>query len=413
MKSRILLPAFLSCLLLGFFATHSLAKIKIHPSITLQEEYTDNLYLTDKDEEEDWITTVEPGISLNYDGSLVDLTIGYSLRYQFYKNNSDDNQTSFEGIQRADVTTTLFRGNPFTVGVSGTISRETLDERENNTDENELVNKSTVYQLSVTPRYRLQLGESFSLVFGYSYDRTDYVDPLGNDSEDHTGRLSLVKQLSTNTEISANYSYTVHQSEDDEEYDEQRYTLGLNQQLGPRTRISLEGGYSTVEFDTGLDDETTNWLVDLSYRLTAPLTLSLVYTQDFSVTATEGLTKTRDAGFVVAYAKESLTASVELFWKFSDYVRQLREDESYGSRFSLSVPLSRALTSNFNAEYEKAQYDDVTVEEVDRYSVGASVDYEFRRFLTSLGYRYRLKDSDDNDNDYANNTVTLSVSLRF
>ena len=411
MKSRILLPVFLSCLLLGFFATHSLAKIEIHPSITLQEEYTDNLFLTDNNEQEDWITTVEPGISLSYDGRPVNLAIDYSLRYQFYKNNDD--LDSFENAQRGTAAANFFSGRPFTLSVSGTISRETLDERDNNTDENELVNKSTVYQLSVTPQYRLQISESFSLVFSYSYDRTDYVDPLGNDSEDHTGRLSLVKQLSTNTEISANYSYTVHQSEDDEEYDEQSYTLGLNQQLGPRTRIRLEGGYSTVEFDTGLGDETTNWLVDLSYQLTAPLTLSLIYTQDFSVTATEGLTKTRDASFVVAYAKESLTASAELFWKFSDYVRQLRKDESYGSRFRLSVPLSRALTSNFNAEYEKAQYDDVTDEEVDHYSVGASVDYDFRRFLTTLGYRYRLNDSDNNNNDYTNNTVTLSVSLRF
>lgn len=35
---------------------------KFHPSLTIQEEYTDNFYLTSSNRQEDWITTISPGI---------------------------------------------------------------------------------------------------------------------------------------------------------------------------------------------------------------------------------------------------------------------------------------------------------------------------------------------------------------
>ncbi len=413
MSLRILLTVVCVCLATCFTVSQALAQFEIHPRITLEQEYTDNLFLTNEDEEEDWILTVEPGISLGYASRTFDVTLDYSLRFKSYVHNDQLDSTDFEGAQRADLATTLFRGRPFTLGVSGSISRETLDERENSNDANELINKSTQYDLSINPQYRLRLGDSFSLVFGYIYDRTDHEDPRGIDYQEHTGRVSLVKQLSTNTEISANYSYMMHQSEDEDEYDEQSYTLGLNQQLGPRTRIGLEGGYSIVEFDNGLEEDTTTWLVDVSYKLSGPLTLSLFYSQDFTTSAIQGITKQREARLAANYAKESLSATAELFWDSSEYFRTMREDEAYGSRFRITIPLARNLSTNLDAEYEKAQFDDVTNEKVDRYSFGVSFDYVYRRFLVSLEYEYDMDDSDINVNDYQSNTVTLRTTLRF
>ena len=413
MKLRLLLTVFLSCFLPGVFVLPVLAKLEVHPSLTFEEKYTDNLFLTHDNEVEDWITTIEPGISFSLTNRVADLTLDYSYRLTFYKNNDDLDSSDFEGGQRSTVATTFFKDHPFTLGVSGSISRETLDERENNNEENELVNKSTVYSLSVNPQYRLRLSESTSVVFGYIYDRTDHEDPRGSDYQQHTGRLSLVKQLSTNTEISANYSYMVHQSSDDDEYDQQRYTLGLNQQLGPRTTIALQGGISTIEYENGQNEETINWLVDVSYQLTAPVTLSLRYSQDFANASTEGLTENRDAVFAINYQKESLTANTDVYWSVSDYVLTSRKDESYGTRFSLSFPLSRALSTRFTAGYEKSKYDDVVDEEVDHYNAGTSLDYKFSRFLTSLTYSYRLNDADIDASDYTNNTVTLRVTVRF
>ncbi len=248
---------------------------------------------------------------------------------------------------------------------------------------------------------------TFSLVFGYTYDRSDYVDPRGDDVEEHEGRISLVKQLSADSEVFARYAYAIQFSDDSaEEFDRQDYTLGITQKLGGRTTLSMEGGISQIEYDSGYDTDGTNWLVNIAYRLSEPVTISLAYTQDFTDTATDGLTETQEASLRAAYTKESLSASTELFWNNSDYVRDDREDEAYGLRLDFAKPLARAVTANFDAEYERAEYDDLgTNEEIDRLTLGASLEYEYRRFLASLGYRYRINESDIDNNDYTNNNV--------
>lgn len=389
------------------------AQLEIHPRVTLEEEYTDNLFLDPSDEQEDWISTVEPGISLTYDARSVDVSVDYSLRYIFYQDHDDRNIDDFEDVQRANATASFFAGRPFTLMVSETITRETLDESDVNADYNDLVNRTTVYTLQVAPEYRLELTPSFSLVFGYTYDRVDYVADAGNDSEEHSGRFSVVKELSSNTSVSLNYTYMVHQDETDEDFDQQDYTVGIDQQVGPRLNFSAEVGYSTIEYDDGRDTEDTTGLLSAAYSLSEALTFSADYDQSFSTSATEGLTKSRTATLGLGYAKNELTASAELFWDESDYEMTARKDEAIGTRLGLNIPLTVAFSTSFDAEYEQASFDDVTDEDVDRYSFGAALNYEYRRFLASLGYRYRSNDSDNNNNDFINNTITLSATMRF
>jgi hypothetical protein len=395
-------------------ATGAWAEMEIHPHLMVEEEYNDNIFLDDTNEEEDWITTIQPGITLNYRNRSVEATADYSLRYRFYKENSDENLDNFKDVQQADATALFFGGRPFTLRLSEVISREAIDQRDD-FEFSDTENRSTVYHSTVTPEYRLQLVPTFSLLFGYTYDRTDYVDSRGNDTEEHEGRISLIKQISADSEVFARYAYSIQLSDDDaDEFDRQDYTLGITQQLGGRTTLSMEGGYSQIEYDSGFDTDSTNWLVNISYHLSEPLTLSLAYTQDFTVTAEDGLTETKEAVLGAAYTKESLSASTELFWNNSDYVRLDREDNAYGVRFDFSKPLARAVTVNFDAEYERAEFDDLgTDEDVNRFTLGTSLDYEYRRFLASLGYRYRINESDIDVNDYVNNIVTLSATVRF
>ena len=414
MKTLKLLFVSIGLLVLLSPATGAWAEMEIHPRLTVGEEYNDNIFLDATNEEEDWITTIEPGITLNYRNRSVEAMADYSLRYRFYKENSDENLDDFKDVQQANANALFFANRPFTLRLAEVISREAIDQRDDY-QYSDTENRSTVYHSTVTPEYRLQLMPTFSLLFGYTYDRTDYVDSRGDDAEEHEGRVSLVKQLSADSEVFARYAYSIQLSDNDaDEFDRQDYTLGITQQIGGRTTLSIEGGYSQIEYDSGFDTDNTNWLVNIAYHLSEPLTLSLAYSQDFTVTADDGLTKTEEASLGAGYSKESLSASTELFWNNSDYVRLDRKDTSYGVRFDLSKPLARAVTANFDAEYERAEFDNLGPDEdVNRVTLGTSLDYEYRRFLVSLGYRYHKNDSDVDQHDYTNNIVTLSGTLRF
>ena len=391
---------------------NSWAAAEIHPRITVGEEYNDNIYL-DNTDEEDWITTVQPGLSLTYNNRSLEATIDYSMRFRFYKNNSDENQDKFKDVQRGNATLLFFPGRPFTLRLSEDISSVTLDERSNNADYNEVENRSLLYHSTVAPEYNWQLTSTFSMVFGYIYDRNDYVDSRGNDTEAHEGHFSLVKQVSATTEVFARFAYIDHNSDDiDDEFKQQDYTLGVNQQLGKRVSGTIEGGYSRVDQKTSSTDDNSHWLVDLSYHLSEPVTLTLAYSQNYEVTPEDGLIESQQASFGANYTRESLTASTALFWNKSKYVRENREDEGAGIRFDLAKPLSRTLTANLNGEYEHSKYDDPD-EKADLYTLGTSLDYSYHRFLISLGYIYRKNDSDLGANEYTNNVVTLDGTMRF
>lgn len=388
------------------------AAAEIHPRLTVGEEYNDNIYL-DSSNEEDWISTVEPGLSLTYGSRSLNANVDYSMRFRFYKNNSDENQNKFKDVQRANAELLFFPGRPFTLRLAENISSVALDERDNNANYNDVQNRSLLYHSVVAPEYRWQLTPTFSTVVGYIYDRNDYVDSRGNDTDAHEGHFSLVKQISATTEVFARFSYTDHNSDDiDDEFKQQKYTLGITQQLGARISGSLEGGYTKVNQKTSSTVDNNHWLVDLSYHLSEPVTLTLAYSQDYDVTPENGLIESQEASFGANYTRESLTASSTLFWNKSDYIQEDREDESYGIRFDLAKPLAKALTANFNAEYSHDKYTDPD-EKVDLYTLGGSLDYTYRRFLISLGYTHRDSDSDLSDGNYTNNVVTLDGTMRF
>ncbi len=63
--------------LIFLVSTTAHARMEFNPFINLSEEYNDNIYLDASDEEDDWITTIEPGFSLTYDSHRLEAEIDY------------------------------------------------------------------------------------------------------------------------------------------------------------------------------------------------------------------------------------------------------------------------------------------------------------------------------------------------
>jgi hypothetical protein len=389
------------------------AALEVRPSLFVEEEYNDNINSSSDNEEEDWITTIQPGIHLDYASRSISAALDYSLEYRFYKENDEDNQNDFKDVQRAVATADFFEGRPFTFHASEIISRETLDE----TDDNEFSeeNRSTVYHLTLIPEYTLRLAPTLSVVFGYEFDRIDYVESEGDDSTEHAGRATLYKDLNASTIINAGYSYSILDADNDEDdFDRQDISAGLDYRVGDRINASLSGGYAEIDYDDGYSEDSSIWAVDLSYRQSGGLLYSAGLSQDFTVSATDGLTETQRATLGATYQRNSFSAGLTTFWEKSDYVRENRDDTTAGITGTLSKPLASNLTATAELTYERGWYDDSGVDEdVNRYTTGVSFDYQYRRFVASLGYRLRLNDSDISGNDYTNNIVSLSGSVQF
>ncbi|MCW9098129.1 MAG: hypothetical protein OQJ93_12160, partial [Ignavibacteriaceae bacterium] len=84
MKKRLFLSAICS-----FFLTTSISfgyKATFTPRLSVQEEYTDNVLLSEKDSaiQDDYITTISPGFTAELMGKNGDATISYNPSYAFY-----------------------------------------------------------------------------------------------------------------------------------------------------------------------------------------------------------------------------------------------------------------------------------------------------------------------------------------
>lgn len=395
------------------FSSVAWSAMELTPRFTLSQEYNDNIFLRESNRESDWITTVEPGLNLGYNQRSLEMSLDYSLRYRFFNSNTSEDQDSFREVQRGAADLLFFGGRPFTLRTTGTISRETLDERDRDLEFNDTVARSTVYRVSLIPEYRLRIGPTAAMIFGYSLNFVDYADQAGDDYIEHQGRTTIEKNISANLDVWARYQYTEHDNDDNlEDFERHEASVGGRYQLGARTSFSAMVGRSKVEYDSGLDTENTIWSTDLTYLLTSSVTLALLYNQDYQVTATDGLSRSREARFATTFTRPLTSVTTEVFWRELDFVQDDRVDESYGANLGLSRQLSQAFSVGTDAGYERADNRGPD-EKFHRYTFGANLGFDYRRFLTTLGYRYRLNDSDISGNDYYNNIVTLTGSIRF
>ena len=70
---------------------------KLHPYISVQGLYDDNLYLTQDNKTSDFITTVTPGIKYKNEGSAHKFDLGFDLGFNFYASQSELNYISYNG----------------------------------------------------------------------------------------------------------------------------------------------------------------------------------------------------------------------------------------------------------------------------------------------------------------------------
>ena len=94
LSSLFFLTLFLSSPVLGDVQEHI---SKLHPYVTLQEQYDDNIYLTQQNPQSDFITTITPGLKYVAKGPAYNFDLGFELGMNFYASNPENNYMSYLG----------------------------------------------------------------------------------------------------------------------------------------------------------------------------------------------------------------------------------------------------------------------------------------------------------------------------
>jgi hypothetical protein len=396
------------------FAADVTREFSVTPSISIREEYNDNIFLTSSDEESDFITTINPAINFAYRTRIITLSLDYGLDFKFYAHNSDQNETSLSETQRLNLDTTLsLYKDIFFVKISDVYQRVPIDERRQVAFDNVFVNLTDTNTFIINPYIEYPLAKTVRANTGYRYTNIWYRDDEGNDSENHSVYLDVAKEFTPNLNATVSYDYSDHQTDGDgiEDQDRKRHSanVGANYQISPRLNLGGSIGHTWVDYEDSDNDNSPEWDARANYLLTELISLSAFYSQSYGDSVNEGPFVTERIGGTFSY-NGKVPVNITVHNTESDYELMDRIDKSTGVIIdsTIPIPITPKLSGTLSGSYSSFEFlpED---EEVDRYSVRLSFNYQLRITTINLGYTFNYSDSNINGNDYKNNIVWIQA----
>ncbi len=265
-------------------------QITFEPRVTLSEEYTDNLNLTEDDTQSDFITTVQPGFTISAIGQNKGLNLSYDPSYSWYADHAENNTLRHDA--RIDAwnnlsrdariyfdNTFLYTEDPTTdaqadMDLEDRTGREPyyrntttigLSNQFNPTDSITLENRYSILEnedddvedsRENTPSLSWEYGLSqrFSTQGSVAYTQGEFE--ASDDFQRYEGRLQLDFQFNRRVGTFAAYQHTLlfYDQNADDNYQLKSPSVGLIYQAGEGTRLSVSGGYLWIDRETGDDD---------------------------------------------------------------------------------------------------------------------------------------------------------------
>ncbi|MEZ5583858.1 MAG: TIGR03016 family PEP-CTERM system-associated outer membrane protein [Candidatus Competibacteraceae bacterium] len=155
----------------------------VNPSLAFIGTYLDNVTLAPPgDEASDFVTEINPGISVSGDGSRFDFRFDYRMQNLFYSNFSDANTTNHE--LSTDANAELMRDLLF-IDFSGSYSQVLIEPTGRVGVDNVSIGEDTTDQgiFSISPYILRRFGNAAHGEFRYTYDRVDYAGESAADSQ--------------------------------------------------------------------------------------------------------------------------------------------------------------------------------------------------------------------------------------
>lgn len=359
-----------------------LGPVKVHPSIKIEEQYDDNIFLDPGNEKDDFITTVTPGLGLELPFSDNIFKLDYKasiVTFADYHSSQDSINHYLNGKLELN-----FRDFGLTF-------------------EDKFEDKFARPDTELTPRISIEKNTAKA------------------NAAVELNRLGFELGYSN---ILYNYKSSGYENED---RDENVFTLIGSYRFLPKTSVLLEFDYGKVDYDTEVNSDADYYqaMLGLRGKLTAKSVAEIkvgYQNRDYE--------KSGESDFDSVVTAASI---VEEFTPFDtlrlDFLRNPYESQykvnNYYTLSSVSAAYTHKFTKKFSGNlstsYQLNDYPRQTTEgsetkkrNDDFWSLGGGIDYEIQRWLScGLKYEYKQRESNFDTFDYKNNLVTLTASITY
>jgi len=452
----------------SFVNTAFAAEWTVIPRITMSETYDDNVRLAGEGQEEDYITQINPGLSLAGKGRYSELMIDYTMQNIFYKNNDqyDDTYHNF----RASSNTEIYRDHLF-LDVSGNYSQRTINLQQTSSTDNAAItdNRTDVVTYTVKPYYIDNFGQSSKLTLEHTYTEIDSksgelsdTDNITNTSyielksgpafKRFTWQMSHQKQFVEYTERSnvkssnsqalfnyliskkvyfvgvagyEEYNYAVMAGQENPEGS--YWEAGLGWTPSHRTRLEIrQGEHYYGETSKFLFDHRTrqsSWLINYSEDINTTSRTELVFNPEtetseetpigisYADVAVVSLDK------VLSVSVSKMTAKTVLTLNVSDGRRIYQESPGEERNTSAIVTWKWQVARRTSVELQERLAENkftVADREIKTKQHRVSVDYDINSNASAyFSYDNTTQESKSEGILYRRNTYTLGITVRF
>lgn len=359
-------------------------RFRFHPVLTVSESYSDNLYLTNKNEIDDYITTVTP--ELTFDAAIVPQNY-FSLKYRgdFLSYSDVDNFREDHHYGSLSFNSETAKGSHFIAGISSQDTAiQPFSEQEQSKD---YTLQSAYVDLLAKLGSVTDIGTQYSRQ-DREFDDQEFID---DNYKRDTWDFEVVYTRSSIWPLLMQYRY-VHQDNNDLDAidsDFQTHTIFIGGRWRSDKKFSgvFRVGYKIAQFDQSGADEYDGYAADTN--------ITYAYSEFTQFTHT---------------AQSTIESPT----------RSARESGEYYINNSLGLIIThrrwQRITSRLSFLYRNRKYKEIqsseSVRKDDYYRVGFSLSYAMRSWISySLDYRYRENTSNIDDEEYSENLIKFSIVL--
>lgn len=323
----------------------------IKPSLTISEEFNDNIGETKEQRKADLITSMSPAISIIYSAKRWDVSLAYNLTYQSFLHNTMGDKFSNNAAIASNM---RLIDNFLFLDVSNTFSRTSIDANR----ENPYVNLTNTNNFTISPHIEYLLTPSLMAIGSYSYSKTTTPGSNLMNKQSHSFKIRLNKEMPTNTSVFMEINASRTESGNDTDYSRILHFMGINQRFSDGS-LSVRGGYSLLDFETVGPIISPYWDIVFARNwkdYTFNLNSGILYDSTFGINASETrfvkalITKGYHNGLIEVSAKYSQDNNSQLGTTFRQWMSiGIRGDYALTGKVTGTAAIS---TNKYHSENE-------------------------------------------------------------
>jgi len=395
------------------------------PRISVNEEYTDNLFLTDKNKEHDYITIISPGFTIEALGKNSGATVSYDPSYSFYDRYSENDtwrhNARFSGWAelrkniRLDVSDSFLRTeDPLADADIVALQAEDETVQIDNTIRR---SRNTYYTNSADVQITHKFGEADYFELRYIHSILKNEAPGIEDNTRHNPSISMIYWFIPQWGFDANVSYEKGEYDISDDSNIWSGRLNLVHKFTRQFKGFVGYGHELINYQGATEDyRTYNPFMGFNYAIS----------EDTSISA--------DAGYFIHDNKFSddgsgLTANMSLGKTFKRGSLNLQGSSGYDeanfgaenlgySKFheagvSASYELTRHVSGNIFGSFRESKYEALASDRKDQNTrCGLGLTIKPLIWMTiGLNYTYRSVNSTLAVNEYVENRGLISITL--